>query len=207
MFIFVLPLDFRSRLGVIRSMYIPCALHGKEASFSGYESFLFKGCLFPSSAFGKCWCGASLAEWYRPSDLGRVYRLLDIVREGCPGDGPVHLPVASATEIGFQWDPHMLGWVRFGLLVLSNLAGPMQHFLSAILDARRDTVAADICSRERCRGGPLLDVAGTLQLFYSAHVRERCRRCSGVCWVEFGMVSYWRECEDSLFHAGSVVMS
>ena len=33
--------------------------------------------------------------------------------------------------------------------------------------------AADLCSRQGFRGGPLLDVHGSLQLFNSSHVRER----------------------------------
>ena len=45
----------------------------------------------------------------RPSEVGRVYRLLDRVVEGDPGHGPVHLLVASAAEIGFLWDPHLRG--------------------------------------------------------------------------------------------------
>ena len=53
--------------------------------------------------------------------------------------------VASATDTGFQRVPHVLGWVRLGLLVLRSLAGYIQHFKSAILDAWRDTVSADTC--------------------------------------------------------------
>ena len=49
--------------------------------------------------------------------------------------GPVHLLVSSAAEIGFRWDPHSLAWHRPGLPLLSNLAGPVQHFRAAILDA------------------------------------------------------------------------
>ena len=41
--------------------------------------------------------------------------------------GPIHLQVASAIDIGFQWDPLVVGWVRPWLPVLSNLAGPVQH--------------------------------------------------------------------------------
>ena len=52
-----------------------------------------------------------LALW--PSEVGRVYRLLELVSEGCPGHGPVHLLVASASEIGFRWD--LLRWVGLGL--------------------------------------------------------------------------------------------
>ena len=110
---------------------------------------------------------------YRPSEIGGVYRLLDMVRDGCPRHGPVHLLVASVTGVGFQWVPHTLGWVRPGLPVLSNLPGPIQHFRAAILDAWRGMVAADLCAREGFCCGPLLSVTGSLQLLNSSHVRER----------------------------------
>ena len=41
--------------------------------------------------------------------------------------------------------------------------GPIQHFQAAILDAWR----------QGFRGGPLLDVHGSLQLLNSSHARER----------------------------------
>ena len=65
---------------------------------------------------------------------------LDMVCEGCPGHGPTHLLVASAAEIGFRWDPLALAWSRPGLPLLSNLAGPIQHFRAAILDALAEQV-------------------------------------------------------------------
>ena len=67
-----------------------------------------------------------LALW--PAEVGRVYRLLAMVGEGCPGHGPIHLLSASAAEIGFQWDADVLAWSRPGLLLLSNLAGPLLAF-------------------------------------------------------------------------------
>ena len=93
--------------------------------------------------------------------------------KGCPGHGPLHLLSASAAEIGFFWDPGVFAWVRPGLPPLSNLAGPVQHFKAAILDAWRDKVSVDLCCRMGFRGGPLLDVHGSLQLLTSSHVRER----------------------------------
>ena len=48
-----------------------------------------------------------------------------------------------------------------------------QHFRSAILDAWRNKVAVDLCGRKGFRGGPLLDIHGSLQLLNSSHVRER----------------------------------
>ena len=110
---------------------------------------------------------------YRPSEVGGVYSLLDMVREWGQEHGPIHLLVACASGVGFQRDPHMPGWVRPGLPGLSDLAGPIQHNKFAILDAWRVKVSTDLCAWEGLRGGPLLDVAGTLQLLDSSHVRER----------------------------------
>ena len=69
----------------------------------------------------------------------------------------------------------LVPWLGLGLVcpLLSNLAGPIQHFRAAILDAWRNKVAADLCRRQGFRGGPLLDVRGSLQLLVSSHVRER----------------------------------
>ena len=92
-----------------------------------------------------------LALW--PAEVGRVYRLLAMVHEGCPGHGPIHLLSASAAEIGFRRDPLALAWSRPGLPLLSNLAGPVQHLKAAILDAWRNKVAADLCGRKGFRGG------------------------------------------------------
>ena len=82
-----------------------------------------------------------------------------MVGEGCPGHGPIHLLSAGAAEIDFQWDPLGLAWIRLGLPLLSNLAGPIQHFRAALLDAWRNRVAADLCGRAGFRGGRLLDMA------------------------------------------------
>ena len=102
----------------------------------------------------------------------------------CRGHGPVHLLVSSAAEIGFRWDSHSLAWYRPGLPFLSSLAGPVQHFRAAILDAWQNKAAADLCGREGFRGGPLLDIRGSLQLLNSSHVRDRDKgllRCMVFC--------------------------
>ena len=82
-----------------------------------------------------------LALW--PAEVGLVYRLLEMVGEGCP----IHLLSASAVEIGFRWDPNALAWSRPGLPLLSNLTGPLQLLKAALLDAWRNKVAADLCGR------------------------------------------------------------
>ena len=112
-----------------------------------------------------------LALW--PAEVGRIYRILGMVGEGCPGHGPLHLLSASAAEIVVFWDPGILAWVMPGLPPLSHLAGLVQHFNAAILDAWRDKVSVDLCGRKGFRGGHLLDIHGSLQLLTSSHVRER----------------------------------
>ena len=64
-----------------------------------------------------CFVGI-LALW--PAEVGRVHR-------------PIHLLSASAAEIRFRWNPDALAWSR-PCLLLSNLAGPLQHFKAAILN-------------------------------------------------------------------------
>ena len=41
-----------------------------------------------------------LALW--PSQVGRAYRLLEMVGKGFSGHGPIHFLVACAAEIGFR---------------------------------------------------------------------------------------------------------
>ena len=62
------------------------------------------------------------------------------------GMTPFHLLSASAAEIVGTLMPWL--WSRPGLPLLSNLAGPIQHFKSALLDAWRNKVAADLCGRK-----------------------------------------------------------
>ena len=199
--VFVPRLDFHDRVRVIRSMYLLAALHGIEASLLASESLRRlrsavrrvvwsrrqplasvgavlslldwpTGC---DPAFWVVWFRFRLLRRYLalwPAEVGRVYRLLAMVREGCPGHGPVHLLSTCAAEIGFQWDPHALAWVRPGLPLLGHLVALFSIF-AAILDAWRNKVAADLCCRQGFRGGSLLDVHGFLQLLNSSHVRER----------------------------------
>ena len=210
--IFALPLDFHGRGRVVRSMYLPAALHGIEASLLASDSLrklrssicrvvwsrrqpLASVGAVLSLLDGPTGCGpAFCVVWFRfrllcrhldlwPSEVGRVNRLLEMVGEGCPGHGPVHLLSACAAEIGFRWDLHALALSRPRLLPLSNLAGPLQHFMDAVLDAWRDKVATDLCGRKGFRGGPLLDVHGSLQLLNSSHVRERGKALLRVSWL------------------------
>ena len=100
-----------------------------------------------------------------------MYRLL-AAAEGSSGHGPAHLLLESAAEVGFSWCSEGLGWVRPGLPVLDMVAGPIQNFRSAVLDAWR-RVSMGLCSGKGFRGGPFFDLFGTMQLLDSDHVRER----------------------------------
>ena len=52
-------------------------------------------------------------------------------------------------RLAVQWDPHALAWVRPGFPLLSNSAGPIQHFkAAALLDAWRNKVSADLYGRK-----------------------------------------------------------
>ena len=141
--IFALPLDFHGRVRVVRSMFLPAALHGIEASLLAYDSLL----KLRSAVCRVVWSrrqplasvGAVLSlmdgpsgcdplfcvvcfrfrlfRWFLalwPSRVDRAYRLLGLVSEGCRGHGPFHLLVSSAAEIGFCWDSHSLAWRRPG---------------------------------------------------------------------------------------------
>ena len=113
---------------------------------------------FALSGFGFAFFVGILLLW--PAEVGRVYRLLEMVGDGCPGHGPVHLLSASAARLGFRWNPDALAWSRPGLPLLSNLAGPLQHFKTAVLDAWRNKVAADLCGRKGFRGGLFVGCPG-----------------------------------------------
>ena len=78
-------------------------------------------------------------------------------------------------RLAFRWDPLMLlAWVSAWFTTAQfNLAGPVQHFKAAVLDAWRNKVAADLCGREGFRRGPLLDVHGSVQLLDHSNVREK----------------------------------
>ena len=110
---------------------------------------------------------------YRLGEVFRIERLLGHAADGCLSHGPAHQLVESAAEIGFVWSTDEVGWMRKGLPVFSNLAGPIQQLKSAVLEGWRCKVSADLCARKGFRGGPWLDVDGTLQLLNSDHVRER----------------------------------
>ena len=172
--ILALPLDFHGRIRVVRSMYIPAALHGIEAS------------LLASDSLRKLRSAICRVVWSRRQPLANVGAVLSMLDgpSGCDPFfcvvwfrfrlfrrfllcGPLRLVVLIVflrwlVKVALVMVPSI-----FSLLVLLRLV------FSAILDAWRNKVAADLCDREGFRGGPLLDIRGSLQLLNSSHVRER----------------------------------
>ena len=71
---------------------------------------------------------------YCPEEEPRIFRMLDLLSRGAPGHGPVHLLLTSAAELGFAWDADGQGWFRVSLPLLRMMAGPIQHFRTAILE-------------------------------------------------------------------------
>ena len=219
--IFALPLDFHGRLRVVRSMFLPASLLKLRSSVRkvvwsrrqpmasvGAVLSLLDGPTGCDPAFCVVWLRFRLLHRYLalwPAEVGRVYRLfLDMVGEGCPGHGPIHLLSARAAEIGFRWDPLASAWSRPGLPLLGNLAGFVQHLKAAILDAWRNKVAADLCVRVFVVGLCLMSMAPCSSLILHIVVRE-IRLCFAASWFEvFGMVFFLDGFEARLFHVGFV---
>ena len=60
-----------------------------------------------------------------------------------------------------------------GLVCLCWPMVVFQHFENSVFDAWRDWNSTDLCRRKGFRGGPLLDLQGSMQLLVSSHVRDR----------------------------------
>ena len=107
-----------------------------------------------------------LALW--PEDVGGVYRLLWSVRAAL-GMVLSTFSLLVLLRLGFGEGTVGMGWIRPGLPLLGNWL--VLFSISRLLVLT--PVASDLCGREDFRGGPLLDVRGSLQFLHSSHVRER----------------------------------
>ena len=99
--------------------------------------------------------------------------MLDLVSRGAQGHGLVHLLLISAAEQSFAWDGNEHGRVLVSLPPLRMMAGPIQHFRSAILEAWRFHVFARLCERKGFWGVEFANFQGSLQLLTSSLLRER----------------------------------
>ena len=111
----------------MRSMFIPCALRGIEASLrmlvcaSCVLSFfkvvwsvlsLLDGLPGCDHAFCVVWLRFLMLRRYlacRPGVAPGVYRLLDSAAEGCPGHGLRICLLRVLLRLGFSWIPVSLG--------------------------------------------------------------------------------------------------
>ena len=197
-----LPLGFQAKLGLVRCMYLPAGLHAAEASYVSSSSIsafraaivravwsskmplanapallnLLDGLVGVDLPLHIVWSRFRMMRRflaYCPDEESRIFRMLDLISRGAQGHGPVHLLLISAAELGFAWDRAEKGWVRVSLPPLRMMAGPVQHFRSAILDAWRSQVFASLSERQGFLGGEFADFHGSLQLLTSSHLRER----------------------------------
>ena len=197
-----LPLGFQVKLGLVRGKYLPAGLHAAEASYVSSSSIsafraaivrsvwstrmplantlailnLLDGPVDVDPAFYVVWSRFRMMRRYLaycPEEEPRIFRMLDLISEGAQGHGPVHLLLISAAEIGFAWDGDEKGWVRVSLPPLRMMAGPIQHFRSAILDAWHFHVFSKLSERKGFWGVEFADLKGSLQLLNSTHLRDR----------------------------------
>ena len=99
--------------------------------------------------------------------------MLDRASEGSHGHGPIQLLIHSAASLDWTWDTGHHAWIRPGLPELHILAGPIQHYQSAMFDAWGYKVPRDLCEGKVSAVAPLLDIQASQQLLVSSHVRER----------------------------------
>ena len=159
-------MGFQVNLGLARGKYLLAGLHVAEASYvsssctSAFRAAIVRavwsskmplanapavlnlldGPVGVDPAFHIVWSRFRMMRRYlaqNPDEERRIFRLLDLISRGAQFHGPVHLLLISAAELGFAWDGAEKGWVRVTLPPLRMMAGPVQYFRSAILDAWR----------------------------------------------------------------------
>ena len=136
---------------------------------------------------------------YCPEEEPRIFRMLDLISRGAQGHGPIHLLLTSAAELGFAWDGNEQGWVRVSLPPLRMMAGPIQHFRTAILEAWQFHVFARLSERKGFRG--VADLKGSLQLLNSTHLRDRDKMLlRAILCGEFGTDSFLVKPGRKMFH-------
>ena len=123
------------------------------------------------------WFRFGLFRWYLalwPSQVGRAYRLLELVGEGSPGHGS-HFIFSPLVLLRLDFGGILSGWAGLGLgclcLVIDLALCSILRLLFFMPGAARLQLIFAVGSVSG--GGPLLDILGSLQLLDSAHVRER----------------------------------
>ena len=152
---------------------MPAGLHAVEAShisISSLSSFRAAiGRTVGSSKMPMASTPVLLNLLDGPVGVDPAYHII-WARFSARGHGPIHLLLASAAQIGFAWDGVEQVWVRESLPPLGMLAGPIQHFRSAILQAWHFKVTAGLAERDSFREVQFGDIKGSLQLLISPHL-------------------------------------
>ena len=210
-------LGFQVKLGLVRGKFLSAGLHAVEASYVSSSSIsafraaivravwstkmplanapailnLLDGPVGVDLAYYVVWARFRMMRRYLaycPDEEPRIFRMFDLISRGAPGHGPIHLLLISAAEIGFAWDGDEKGWVRVSLPPLRMMAGPIQHFRTAILDAWRFHVFSKLSERKGFGSVEFADFTGSLQLLNSTHLRDRDKNVvkSHSLWGEYG---------------------
>ena len=215
--VMALPLDFSGKLRILRTKFLLSTLHAIEASSIPFSLLQKLRSAFVSAVWSKkmplahvgavltlfdgppgcdpgfyiVWCRFRLFRRYlayRPNEVPRLFNLIGLVAAGGPGFGAMHLLVDSARVLGLTKNPLNSGWVRPGLPPLHQLAGPYQHYTAAIWEAWQAKVSFDLCRRQGFReGGPLLDIAGSLQLLHSPPCKRKGQGLAPSCHGWWGL--------------------
>ena len=184
-------LRFQVKLGLVRGKYLPAGLHAVTSSYVSASSLCaFRAALVTSvwsskmpladtpvilylldgpvgvDAFHVVWTGFRLMRRFlahRPKEVSRIYRVPDLDAHGAPGLGPLHLLLTLAAEIGIAWVEEQQGWICAALPPLGMLAGPIQHFQSAIFEAWQLKVSAQLAEREEFQGAQFPDIHGSVR--------------------------------------------
>ena len=221
---------------VVRSVFLPAALYRIEASFLASDSLwrlrssirmvvwsrrqplagvgavlsLLHGPTGCDPAFCVVWFRFRLLRRYLalwPAEVGRVYRLLAMVGEGCLGHGSVHFLSASAAEMGFNgilmpWLGLGLGYlclvIWLALFSISRLLFLMPGVTRLLLIFAGGMVFVVVLfwrSMVLCSSLILLMFAREIRLCFVA-----------LWWVVSGMVCFLVGCEVRRFLVGSVVL-
>ena len=91
---------------------------------------------------------------YNPRESARIGKPLELVSDRAPGNGPAHLLVRSASELGFRWCSDGFCWSMNGLPHLPMVEGPFQHYRTAVWDALER-----LSSTDSKKGGRVFGVA------------------------------------------------
>ena len=219
-FILVLPLDFHVRIRVVRSMYLPPALHGIEASLLASDSLRKLRSSICSVVWSRRQPMASvgcLACWMGPLGVTLhfvwcgfgfvcfvgiwLFGLRRLVGFIVFWRWWVKVVLCMVLFIFFplvlqrlenRWNLDALAWTRPGSPQLGNLAGPLQHFKASILDAWRNKVAADLVARRVFEVGLCWISMAPCNSLVLLMLEKKIRLCFVASWLGVsGMVSSW----------------